>query len=64
MRRPQRLPNVNHVAYERVLHAPEERQWRYRASSAFLQDECGDTGASRKNEQGNLFQEERCLVHG
>ena len=59
--RPQCLPKVNHVADERVLHAPKERQWRDCASSAFLQHKCDETGTRRKKKQGNLFQEELLL---
>src|SRR5206468_10696495 len=54
---PQCLPKVNHVADERVLHAPEERQRWDRANGAFLQDKCDDTRTRGKNEQGNFFQE-------
>src|SRR5438876_10376612 len=55
-RRPQCFPGVNDVTHDRILRPPEKRQRRDRASSAFLQCKCDDTGAGRKDEQGNLFQ--------
>src|SRR5206468_7108448 len=39
-----------------ILRPPEKRQRRDRASSAFLQCKCDDTGGGGKDEQGNLFQ--------
>src|SRR5205823_11763613 len=55
---PQYFPGVNHVTYDRILHPPEKRQRRDRASSPFLQRKCDDTGAGGKDEPGNLFQKE------
>ena len=42
--RPQCLPDIDHVARECVVGAPEQRQRGERACSTFLYDECDDTG--------------------
>ena len=58
IRRPKYFPDINQVTHERVLHAPEERQRRNRASSAFLQDKGNNTRARCEDQQGDLFEKQ------